>query len=123
MREHVSIVSPEVGCVICTVSPQPVTGFVALEPLSEPTPVSRGVTTSRPPPPESVPNEAERHHDYLWRIHQQVPGAGEIVAFNRSHYEDVLVPVVNGASVPLMLAKSGCTKHPKISGSGRVTPA
>lgn len=42
-----------------------------------------------------VPNEAERHHDYLWRIHQQVPGAGEIVAFNRSHYEDVLVPVVN----------------------------
>jgi len=46
--------------------------------------------------PWGVPNEAERHHDYLWRIHQQVPGAGEIVAFNRSHYEDVLVPVVNG---------------------------
>jgi PPK2 family polyphosphate:nucleotide phosphotransferase len=44
-----------------------------------------------------VPNEAERNHDYLWRIHQQVPGAGEIVAFNRSHYEDVLVPVVGGS--------------------------
>jgi PPK2 family polyphosphate:nucleotide phosphotransferase len=43
-----------------------------------------------------APNEAEREHDYLWRIHQQVPGSGEIVAFNRSHYEDVLVPVVNG---------------------------
>jgi PPK2 family polyphosphate:nucleotide phosphotransferase len=43
-----------------------------------------------------APNEAEREHDYLWRIHQQVPGAGEIVVFNRSHYEDVLVPVVNG---------------------------
>lgn len=44
-----------------------------------------------------APNEAERAHDYLWRIHQQVPAAGEIVVFNRSHYEDVLVPVVSGA--------------------------
>ncbi|HTJ06402.1 MAG TPA: polyphosphate--nucleotide phosphotransferase, partial [Caldimonas sp.] len=35
-------------------------------------------------------------HDYLWRIHQQVPAAGEIVIFNRSHFEDVLVPVVRG---------------------------
>ncbi|MGZ5797465.1 MAG: PPK2 family polyphosphate kinase, partial [Caldimonas sp.] len=32
----------------------------------------------------------------LWRIHRQVPAAGEIVIFNRSHYEDVLVPVVKG---------------------------
>jgi PPK2 family polyphosphate:nucleotide phosphotransferase len=44
-----------------------------------------------------VPSEAERRHDFLWRIHQQVPAAGEIVCFNRSHYEDVLVPVVSGA--------------------------
>ena len=43
-----------------------------------------------------APNEDELAHDYLWRIHQQVPRAGEIVVFNRSHYEDVLVPVVNG---------------------------
>lgn len=43
-----------------------------------------------------APNEAERARDYLWRIHQQVPAAGEITVFNRSHYEDVLVPVVNG---------------------------
>ncbi|QNN57323.1 polyphosphate--nucleotide phosphotransferase [Diaphorobacter ruginosibacter] len=42
-----------------------------------------------------APTELERSHDYLWRIHQQVPGAGEIVIFNRSQYEDVLVPVVN----------------------------
>jgi PPK2 family polyphosphate:nucleotide phosphotransferase len=42
-----------------------------------------------------APTEAERDHDYLWRIHQRVPGAGEIMVFNRSHYEDVLVPVVN----------------------------
>ncbi|MEO7392353.1 MAG: PPK2 family polyphosphate kinase [Ramlibacter sp.] len=43
-----------------------------------------------------APSEAERARDYLWRIHQEVPASGEIVAFNRSHYEDVLVPVVEG---------------------------
>jgi PPK2 family polyphosphate:nucleotide phosphotransferase len=43
-----------------------------------------------------APTEPERDHDYLWRIHQKVPGAGEMMIFNRSHYEDVLVPVVNG---------------------------
>lgn len=43
-----------------------------------------------------APTEPERAHDFLWRIHQAVPGNGEIVVFNRSHYEDVLVPVVNG---------------------------
>ena len=42
-----------------------------------------------------APTETERAHDYLWRIHQQMPGAGEIMLFNRSHYEDVLVPPVN----------------------------
>jgi polyphosphate kinase 2 (PPK2 family) len=47
-----------------------------------------------------APNEEERAHDYLWRIHQQVPVAGEITVFNRSHYEDVLVPVVNGWITP-----------------------
>jgi PPK2 family polyphosphate:nucleotide phosphotransferase len=43
-----------------------------------------------------APTEEERAHDFLWRIHRQVPAAGEITIFNRSHYEDVLVPVVNG---------------------------
>lgn len=42
-----------------------------------------------------APSEEERAHDYLWRIHKSVPAAGEITIFNRSHYEDVLVPVVN----------------------------
>jgi PPK2 family polyphosphate:nucleotide phosphotransferase len=37
------------------------------------------------------PTETELAHDYLWRVHAQVPGSGEIVVFNRSHYEDVLV--------------------------------
>ena len=38
-----------------------------------------------------APTEEELDHDYLWRIHKQVPGKGEMVIFNRSHYEDVLV--------------------------------
>lgn len=38
-----------------------------------------------------APTAAERDHDYLWRVHSQVPGQGEIVIFNRSHYEDVLI--------------------------------
>src|SRR5579872_1900124 len=37
------------------------------------------------------PTEPEVEHDFLWRIHAHVPGAGEIAIFNRSHYEDVLV--------------------------------
>lgn len=40
-----------------------------------------------------APTEEERAHDFLWRIHQRVPAAGELVIFNRSHYEDVLVPM------------------------------
>lgn len=47
-----------------------------------------------------APSEEERAHDYLWRIHRQMPGAGEITIFNRSHYEDVLVPPVNGWITP-----------------------
>ncbi len=43
-----------------------------------------------------APNEEERGHDYLWRIHKLMPAAGEIMIFNRSHYEDVLVPPVMG---------------------------
>jgi PPK2 family polyphosphate:nucleotide phosphotransferase len=44
-----------------------------------------------------APSAVQLAHDFLWRIHQEVPAAGEIVCFNRSHYEDVLVPVVSGA--------------------------
>jgi PPK2 family polyphosphate:nucleotide phosphotransferase len=47
-----------------------------------------------------APTEDERAHDYLWRIHAQVPRAGEVMIFNRSHYEDVLVPPVNGWITP-----------------------
>jgi len=38
-----------------------------------------------------VPTLEELAHDYLWRVHKHTPGSGEIVIFNRSHYEDVLV--------------------------------
>jgi len=38
-----------------------------------------------------APTPEELAHDYLWRVHKVVPGNGEIVIFNRSHYEDVLV--------------------------------
>lgn len=41
-----------------------------------------------------VPHDLERRHDFLWRIHTKTPAQGEMVIFNRSHYEDVLVPVV-----------------------------
>jgi PPK2 family polyphosphate:nucleotide phosphotransferase len=38
-----------------------------------------------------APSEEEKHHDFLWRIHHKAPCRGEMVIFNRSHYEDVLV--------------------------------
>jgi PPK2 family polyphosphate:nucleotide phosphotransferase len=37
-----------------------------------------------------APTREELAHDFLWRVHKRVPGAGEIGVFNRSHYEDVL---------------------------------
>jgi PPK2 family polyphosphate:nucleotide phosphotransferase len=37
------------------------------------------------------PTAEELAHDYLWRVHKMTPSNGEIVIFNRSHYEDVLV--------------------------------
>jgi len=47
-----------------------------------------------------VPTAQEIAHDYLWRIHAQTPGNGEIVIFNRSHYEDVLVVRVHSLVPP-----------------------
>lgn len=42
------------------------------------------------------PTDEEFAHDFLWRVHKQVPAKGEIVIFNRSHYEDVLIQRVHG---------------------------
>ena len=47
-----------------------------------------------------VPTPEELAHDYLWRVHKQTPGKGEIVIFNRSHYEDVLVVRVHNLVPP-----------------------
>jgi PPK2 family polyphosphate:nucleotide phosphotransferase len=44
-----------------------------------------------------VPTELEQRHDFLWRVHAQVPARGMIGIFNRSHYEDVIVPRVRGS--------------------------
>ncbi len=41
------------------------------------------------------PSTEERAHDFLWRVEQQTPRRGEVVIFNRSHYEDVLVARVH----------------------------
>ena len=37
------------------------------------------------------PSKREIEHDFLWRVHRDVPPQGMIHVFNRSHYEDVLV--------------------------------
>jgi len=46
------------------------------------------------------PTSDELSHDFLWRVHRQVPRAGEIGIFNRSHYEDVLVARVDDLVAP-----------------------
>ena len=43
-----------------------------------------------------APSAHEAEHDFLWRVHEQSPARGEMVLFNRSHYEDVLYPRVHG---------------------------
>jgi PPK2 family polyphosphate:nucleotide phosphotransferase len=45
-----------------------------------------------------VPSEEEKKHDYLWRIHNHCPARGQLVIFNRSHYESVLVERVHDYS-------------------------
>ena len=37
------------------------------------------------------PSKAELAHDFLWHAHMPAPSRGEVVIYNRSHYEDVLV--------------------------------
>lgn len=43
-----------------------------------------------------VPSNSELAHDFLWRVHHEVPAKGQIGIFNRSHYEDVLITRVHG---------------------------
>ena len=53
----------------------------------------------------AAPSEEESRHDFLWRIHSKLPARGEIVIFNRSHYEDVLVSQIRGWLKPAMVTK------------------
>lgn len=47
-----------------------------------------------------APTEEEASHDFLWRIKPHLPEPGHIVAFDRSHYEDVLIQRVEGMADP-----------------------
>jgi PPK2 family polyphosphate:nucleotide phosphotransferase len=42
------------------------------------------------------PTDEEFAHDFLWRIKKKLPSKGIITVFNRSYYEDILVPSVYG---------------------------
>jgi PPK2 family polyphosphate:nucleotide phosphotransferase len=58
--------------------------------------VIRNVFTGMNPQGTSVfgfkqPSREEAAHDFLWRAHMRAPGKGEVVVFNRSYFEDVLV--------------------------------
>lgn len=48
-------------------------------------PVGVSVASFKPP------TQTELLHDFLWRVHEQVPPLGHAAFFNRSHYEDILV--------------------------------
>jgi PPK2 family polyphosphate:nucleotide phosphotransferase len=47
-----------------------------------------------------APTEEERDHDFLWRVEQQTPRAGQLGVFDRSHYEDVLIQRVRAMAPP-----------------------
>ncbi|HEX5811218.1 MAG TPA: PPK2 family polyphosphate kinase [Pseudonocardia sp.] len=57
------------------------------------------------------PTPEELTHDFLWRIRKQVPAAGMIGVFDRSHYEDVLVVRVNGQACPVDQRRSGARRR------------
>ena len=52
-----------------------------------------------------APSTLEMSHDFLWRVHQQVPPKGHISIFNRSHYEEVLIVRVKGWASPELTEK------------------
>ena len=59
-----------------------------------------------------APTPDELAHDFLWRVHAQTPGRGQVVFFNRSHYEDVLVARVHKlVSAPVWEARYKDINH------------
>jgi polyphosphate kinase 2 (PPK2 family) len=67
--------------------------FSGLNPLS-----CRAVSFKAPSPNELA-------HDYLWRVHAQVPARGELGIFNRSHYEDVVTVRVRKLAPEAVVAR------------------
>jgi PPK2 family polyphosphate:nucleotide phosphotransferase len=57
-------------------------------------PQSCRVVTFREPTTEEI------GHDYLWRVHKALPSKGEIMIFNRSHYEDIIEVRVHNTVLP-----------------------
>jgi PPK2 family polyphosphate:nucleotide phosphotransferase len=51
------------------------------------------------------PTQQDLDHDYLWRVHPHTPAKGEMVIFNRSHYEEVLIVRVHGLVPPSVWKK------------------
>ncbi|MBT1623193.1 polyphosphate kinase 2 family protein [Curtobacterium flaccumfaciens pv. oortii] len=47
-----------------------------------------------------APTAEEREHDFLWRIERQLPSAGQLGVFDRSHYEDVLIQRIRAFATP-----------------------
>lgn len=62
-------------------------------------PLGVTVTSFKAPTPE------ELDHDFLWRVHKAVPRIGEFGIFNRSHYEDVVMPKVHDTLPASVLEK------------------
>jgi polyphosphate kinase 2 (PPK2 family) len=58
-----------------------------------------------------APSEAEKRHDFLWRVHAVTPPLGMVGIFNRSHYEEVLVARVRG----LVSATTWQRRYPHIN--------
>ena len=52
-----------------------------------------------------APTEEEREHDFLWRIRNALPAAGQVGIFDRSHYEDVLIARVRKLALPMVIGK------------------
>ncbi|MDF9748711.1 PPK2 family polyphosphate kinase [Arthrobacter sp. ES3-54] len=47
-----------------------------------------------------APTPEEKSYDFLWRIEKEVPAAGMVGVFDRSHYEDVLIHRVHRWASP-----------------------
>jgi PPK2 family polyphosphate:nucleotide phosphotransferase len=52
-----------------------------------------------------APTDEEKSYDFLWRIEKEVPAAGMVGVFDRSHYEDVLIHRVHSWATPRELER------------------